>query len=171
MELLNGQRQDPSSSHLQSVSSAELVAPGGQESSEFEFGMIVGWNAFARWAVSCATAAGAPDLTMMDIVLLNHIRHRGRQKKIADICFTLTSYALRKLVSAGLASTRKVGKEVLYGTTSKGNELLQRYKEIRDSCLLPSLDNSFREKLGATAVVLRQMSSIYDQAARAATSL
>jgi predicted MarR family transcription regulator len=30
------------------------------ELSEFEFGLIVAWNAFSRWAVRCMAAAGCP---------------------------------------------------------------------------------------------------------------
>ncbi len=91
------------------------------ELSEFEFGLIVAWNAFSRWAVRCMAAAGCPDLTITDVLLLHHISHRARNKKLADICFVLNyedthvvAYSLKKLVAAGLAHAGKQGKEVFY---------------------------------------------------------
>ena len=43
------------------VSSSHLVSPKAVQLSEFEFGLIVAWNAFSRWAVRCMAAAGRPD--------------------------------------------------------------------------------------------------------------
>ena len=71
------------------VSSSHLVSPRSRETSEFEFGLIVAWNGFARWAVRCMAAAGIPDLTITDVLLLHHVNHRARNKKLADICFVL----------------------------------------------------------------------------------
>lgn len=160
------------------TSSAQLVVPGSESSSEFEFGMIVAWNSFSRWAERCMAAAGAPELTMIEIILIHHIRHRARHKKLADICFTLNlsdthvvAYGLRKLVSIGLAGAEKIGKEVFYSTTEKGDDLVDRYREVRAACLLPSLDEAMSDRLGLTAAVLRQMSGNFDQAARSAASL
>ena len=46
------------------VSSSHLVSPRSAELSEFEFGLIVAWNAFSRWAMRCMAAAGVGDLTI-----------------------------------------------------------------------------------------------------------
>ena len=54
------------------VSSSHLVSPRSVELSELEFGLIVAWNAFSRWAVRCMAAAGCPDLTVTDVLLLHH---------------------------------------------------------------------------------------------------
>ena len=51
------------------VASAHLVVEGQVPASEFEFGMILTWNAFSRWATSCMSAAGAPDLGMVDMAV------------------------------------------------------------------------------------------------------
>ena len=45
------------------VSSSHLVSAKSVELSELEFGLIVAWNAFSRWAVRCMAAAGCPELT------------------------------------------------------------------------------------------------------------
>ncbi|SOZ19515.1 winged helix DNA-binding protein [Cupriavidus taiwanensis] len=160
------------------TSSAQLVVEGSESSSEFEFGMIVAWNSFSRWAERCMAAAGAPELTMTEIILMNHIKHRARQKKLADICFTLNfsdthvvAYGLRKLVALELVQAEKIGKEVFYSTTEKGDKLAERYKHVRTTCLVPSLDETMLERLGSAAALLRQMSGNFDQAARSAASL
>lgn len=160
------------------VSSSHLVSPRSVELSELEFGLIVSWNAFARWCVRCMAAAGCPDLTITDVLLLHHINHRARNKKLADICFVLNyedthvvAYSLRKLVGANLALAEKQGKEVFYSPTKTGEEFVQRYREVRDTCLVATLDLERNHDIGELARLLRGMSGLYDQAARAATSL
>ena len=103
------------------LSSAHLAEGEWGELSEFEFGLIVSYNAFSRWAVRCMAAAGTPDLTITDVLVLHHVHHRGRAKKLADVCFTLSyedthvvNYSLKKLLGIGLLSSEKVGKEVFY---------------------------------------------------------
>ena len=129
------------------VSSSHLVSPRSVELSEFEFGLIVAWNAFSRWAVRCMAAAGCPDLTITDVLLLHHINHRARNKKLADICFVLNyedthvvAYSLKKLVAARLVKADKVGKEVLYSPTAAGEAVVQQYRAVREECLVKSLD-------------------------------
>ena len=160
------------------VSSSHLVSTHSVELSEFEFGLIVAWNAFSRWVVRCMAAAGCTDLTITDVLLLHHINHRARNKKLADICFVLNyedahvvGYSLKKLVAAGLAQTEKVGKEVFYSPTPKGEAAVQKYREVREQCLVGNLDVDRNQEIGELARLLRTMSGLYDQAARAATSL
>ena len=72
-------------------------------------------------------AAGCPDLTITDVLVLHHICHRARNKKLADICFVLNvedthvvGYSLKKLLAGGLAQGDKVGKEVFYSPSPAG---------------------------------------------------
>ena len=160
------------------VSSSHLVSERSVELSEFEFGLIVAWNAFARWAMRCMAAAGCPDLTITDVLVLHHINHRARNKKLADICFVLNyedthvvAYSLKKLLAAGLAQGAKSGKEVFYSPTPAGEAAVQKYREVREACLVDSLDAERNPDIGEMARLLRSMSGLYDQAARAATSL
>ena len=160
------------------VSSSHLVSPRSKETSEFEFGLIVAWNAFSRWAVRCMAAAGHADLTITDVLLLHHVNHRARNKKLADICFVLNyedthvvAYSLKKLVAAGLAQTEKIGKEVFYSPTPQGEAFVQQYRAVREDCLVQSLDTELNADIGELARLLRTLSGLYDQAARAATSL
>ena len=160
------------------VSSSHLVSPRSVELSEFEFGLIVAWNAFSRWAVRCMAAAGCPDLTITDVLVLHHICHRARNKKLGDICFVLNyedahvvAYSLKKLVAAKLAQTEKVGKEVFYTPTADGEAAVEQYRGVRETCLVDNLGIERNQDIGELALLMRTMSGLYDQAARAATSL
>jgi lipoprotein-anchoring transpeptidase ErfK/SrfK len=106
------------------VTSAHLVSPDSAQMSEFEFGLIVAGNAFHRWVVHCMSAAGLKDLTPLDVLVLHHVTHRARDKRLADICFImniedthLVNYALKKLQGLGVVASRKHGKEVTYAAT------------------------------------------------------
>lgn len=162
------------------VSSAHLVSPQSAELSEFEFGLIVAGNAFHRWIVHCMAAAGLKDLTPLDVLVLHHVTHRARDKRLADICFImnvedthLINYALKKLLGLGVVAARKNGKEVTYAATELGQGYVQRYREIREACLVDALqaDDALNRDIGDLARLLRVLSGFYDQAARAAASL
>ncbi|WIT10993.1 winged helix DNA-binding protein [Paucibacter sediminis] len=160
------------------VSSSHLVSPRSLELSEFEFGLIVAWNAFSRWAMRCMAAAGRGDLAITDVLVLHHVNHRARNKKLADICFVLNyedthvvAYALKKLLAAGLVAAEKQGKEVFYTPTAEGEALVERYREVRETCLMDNFEQELNHDIGANARLLRSMSGMYDQAARAASSL
>jgi predicted MarR family transcription regulator len=170
----------PKAGSMRILSSAHLAGGGSPELSEFEFGLIVAGNAFGRWVVRCMAGAGMPDLTLTEALVLHHVHHRDKSKKLADICFTLNyedthvvNYALKKLIASGLLSSEKVGKEVFYATTDAGRELVERYRAVREHCLLPGItgDVSDPQELARLAQALRTLSGVYDQAARAAASL
>lgn len=162
------------------VSSAHLVSPRSAEMSEFEFGLIVAGNAFNRWIVHCMSAAGLKELTPLDVLVLHHVTHRARDKRLADICFImnvedthLINYSLKKLQGLGVVASRKNGKEVTYAATAAGQKYVERYRDIRENCLIDALnaDDSLNRDIGELARLLRVLSGMYDQAARAAASL
>ena len=135
---------------LRILSSAHLAEGDWGELSEFEFGLIVAAHAFDRWVVRCMAAAGMPDLAITDVLVLHHVHHRGKGKKLADICFTLNyedshvvAYALRKLAGLGLVRGEKVGKEVFHSTTPAGAALVARYREVRERCLIASVPDGW----------------------------
>ncbi len=162
------------------VSSAHLVSPRSAEMSEFEFGLIVAGNAFHRWVVHCKSAAGLKDMMPVDVLVLHHVTHRARDKRLADICFImniedthLINYSLKKLQTLGVVASKKNGKEVTYCATEEGQARVQRYREIRESCLIDALnaDDALNKDIGELARLLRVLSGMYDQAARSAASL
>ncbi len=171
------------------VSSSHLVSEKAVELSEVEYGLIVASNAFGMWMVKAMSAALAEmeqsaDLGVLDILCLHSVNHRGRGKKLADICFKLNvedshtvNYALKKLVKHGLVQSEKLGKEVFYGSTQQGEALCIAYRDVRESCLVDeyaAFDSCGGKpnaaSLSEVARQLRLLSGLYDQAARSATS-
>src|SRR5262245_18069145 len=174
------------------VSSAHLVSERSPESSEFEFAMILAVNSFNRWVVRCMTAAGVKDLSTLEVLLLHHVHHRARKKKLADICFMyniedthVVLYTLNKLAEKDLVDTEKIGKESLYFTTALGAEVIKRYRQVREHCLISLLSEELSKEseqesdeesdknynLGKMAKSLHILAGLYHRAARAATSL
>lgn len=162
------------------VSSSHLASEHGGKLSEFEFGLITASHAFQRWMVRCMAAAGHADFSPLDVLVLHGVNHRDRAKRLADICLVLNvedthlvNYALKKLHKAGLVAREKRGKEIFHSTTEDGQAACQRYREIRERCLVVSYRSMSREgaELATTAELLRALSGLYDQAARAAASL
>lgn len=162
------------------VSSAHLASGRSAQLSEFEFGLIIAGNAFNRWAVRCMSAAGMKDMTITDVLVLHHINHRAREKKLADIAFILNiedthivNYSLKKLSSLGLVQTERRGKEVLYSTNEEGQALCKQYYDIREQVLVSGLTGDGTEsfELAELARFLRILSGLYDQAARSATTM
>ena len=162
------------------VSSRHLAEGEGWEASEFEFGLILAFNAFSRWMVRCMSAAEHAEMSPLEILVLHNVNHRGREKRLSDICFLLNiddthtvNYALRKLSKAGLIESEKRGKEVFYRTSGKGEALCNAYREIRKNCLLEGLARMEMsgEELSELGAHLRTLSGHYDQASRAASSL
>jgi predicted MarR family transcription regulator len=161
------------------VTSLHLVSPKSPELSELEFGLIIANHAFSRWTVRCMAASGCPDTTALDVLVLHHVNNQAQEKKLADICFVLNvedahvvSYSLKKLAGMGLVEGTKRGKEVFFGTTERGRAACERYREVRETCLLPGFAGSEEDnrRLGDAASLLRTLSGRYDQAARAASA-
>lgn len=142
--------------------------------------MILAGHAFHRWMVLCAAAAGAPGLSATEVLILHTVHHRGRPKRQAEILLALAiedthiaTYAIRKLESAGLVATSRVGKEKLVTATEAGAVLCGRYAEVREQLLARSVDGSgpSAAALSEVAALLRTLSGHYEQAARAAATL
>jgi predicted MarR family transcription regulator len=180
--------QGPDQPHKRIVSSSHVVSKKAVELSEVEYGLIVASNAFGMWIVKAMSVALAEmeqnaDLGVLDILCLHSVNHRGRAKKLADICFKLNvedshtvNYALKKLVKVGLVQSEKQGKEVFYGTTKKGNALCMAYRDVRESCLVDEYaafgDGTGKPNAASLSEVARQLrllSGLYDQAARSAS--
>lgn len=162
------------------VSSAHLAAGGSPALSEAEFGLMLAVHAFERWVVRCMAAAGVPNLSPLEVVILHIVRHRDRPKPCADISLILdieeahvATYALRKLEKAGLVTMRRVGKEKVVEATPAGVEACTRYAAIREQLLVKSLVTSgpSEEMLSQVGEVLRALSGSFNQAARSAATL
>ena len=162
------------------VSSAHLAAGAMPALSELEFGMILLGHAFERWMVRCMAAAGVPDLSALDVLVAHTIAHRGRAKRLADICLVLNiedthlvNYSMKKLERLKLLKGGRRGKEKTVEVTPAGEEACRRYAQIREQLLVRSVRATGIDpvQLSEIAAVMRSLSGQYDQAARAAASL
>lgn len=162
------------------VSSAHLAAGALPSLSELEFGLILLGHAFDRWMVRCMAAAGVPDLSPLDVLVVHTIAHRDKPKKIADICLVLSieethvvTYSVKKLESIGLVTSSRSGNEKSVSLTRKGEDIIRAYTQMREQLLVAPVKSagSDPQRLSEVAALMRAMSGHYDQAARAAASL
>jgi predicted MarR family transcription regulator len=162
------------------VSSAHLAGNEFGELSEMEFALSMAVNAYHRWMTRCIAASGVTELGPLDVLALHHLNHRDRAKRLADLCLVLNiedthsvNYAVKKLIRLGLVQGEKRGKEMFYTTTPVGKALCDRYRLVREQCLLEALAHLGHpnQSIAEAAAMLRALSGIYDQAARAAASL
>ncbi|MDV7339164.1 winged helix DNA-binding protein [Terasakiella sp. A23] len=162
------------------VSSEHLASEEGWQLSEFEYGLIISFNAFQRWMTRCMAAVGESDFSPLDVLVLHNVNHRAKDKRLVDICFVLNiedqhtvNYSLKKLIKAGFVEGDKRGKERFYSTTEEGQRLCTEYRRIRERCLV-SASKAFENgglDLSDVATLLRGLSGLYDQASRTASAL
>jgi predicted MarR family transcription regulator len=162
------------------VSSAHLAAGKLPALSEFEFGLNMLGHAYGRWMVRCMAVAGIAHLSTLDVLVLHSVNHRGRAKRLADICLVLNiedthlvTYAVKKLAAHGLVASRRRGKEKLVEITAKGEAACLRYREAREALLVKPVKDAGLDqaRLSELAAMLRVLSGYYDQATRSAASL
>jgi predicted MarR family transcription regulator len=87
--------------------------------------------------------------------------------------FSQLNYALKRLEERGLVLRTRKGKEVFFSISDKGRESCQRYRDVREECLIDacvSMGIDLRA-VGALSGQLRALSGLYGQAARAAAVL
>ncbi|MEI5666283.1 winged helix DNA-binding protein [Bosea sp. CCNWLW174] len=162
------------------VSSGHLASGAMPALSEFEFALTMTVHAFQRWMLRCMTAAGIPELTPMDVLVLHNVNHRGKAKRLADICLVLNiedthlvNYSLKKLERLKLLKSGRKGKEKTVAITPAGEDACKRYAQIREQLLVKSVLATGVDpaRLSEIAAAMRSLSGQYDQAARAAASL
>ncbi len=162
------------------VSSAHLADGALPALSELEFGLNMIGHAYQRWMIRCMAAAGIPDLSSLDVLVLHHVVHRQRPKTIADLCLVLDvedthliTYAAKKLQGLGLVAGGRRGKEKTLTATEAGRNACVRYREVREALLTHAVAATgiAPAKLSEIATLLRTLSGHYDQAARSAASL
>lgn len=162
------------------VSSAHLANSQLPALSEVEFALTMAGNAFQRWMVRCMVAAGGPTMSLLEVLILHLVHHRGRAKTLAEVCLILNiedthlaNYAIRKLTAAGLLKTGRTGKEKTITITDEGAALCTRYGEVREALLVRAVRQLGHDPadISRIASLLRALSGSYDQAARAAAAL
>lgn len=162
------------------VSSAHLARSALPELSELEFALTMANHAFQRWIMRCATAAGGPPMSALEVLILHLVNHRGRAKTLADICLVLNvedthlaNYAIKKLAEQKLVVQGRIGKEKTVQITDEGEALCLRYREVREALVVQSSRQMGLDpvEISRLSTLLRAMSGAYDQASRSAASL
>lgn len=155
-------------------------AKTGWQFSELEYALTMTHNAYSRWMNHCMAAAGHSDFNSLDILILHNVNHHTRERRLSEIAFVLNiddthtvNYSVKKLVKANLVEGHKEGKEIYYRTTEEGSRVCRVYSEIREKCLVNAAEATGRdfEEFSRLALLLREISSHYDQASRMAASL
>ena len=156
-----------------------VASPQSHELSEFEYALIILAFGFMRWVENCMEAAGFRGLNPLDVLVLHTVNHRARGRRLAEVCMVLNiddthlvSYALKKLVAAGLVKVLPTGRERHFETTPLGDEACIAYRKVREKFLVPSVAwlSGERSMVRDTGAFLRTMTAIYDQAGRFATA-
>ena len=128
------------------VSSGHLASGALPALSEFEFAMNMTVHAFQRWMIRCMAAAGIADLSPLDVLVLHNVNHRGKPKRLADVCLVLNiedthlvNYSMKKLERLKLLKGGRKGKEKTVEVTPAGEEACRRYAQIREQLLVRSV--------------------------------
>jgi len=162
------------------VSSAHLAKSSLPALSEVEFALTMANNAFQRWITRCMTAAGGPVMSPLEVLIIHLVHHRDRAKTLADICLMLNigdthlaNYAIKKLVEQGLVTSGRTGKEKTIAITKQGAQLCERYAQVREALVVQAVRQLGHHpaEMSELAAMLRAVSGVYDQAARAAAPL
>ena len=147
--------------------------------SELELGLTVLWNSVRRWMSQRSKASILTGLSDLDVFLLHLLVYRDRPLRGIDLAFALSiddmhlvSYSLKKLVRLDAITSERIGKEVFYSAADKGRQHYAEFLEDRKRFLEPAMRYlSYGEyDLAALNEVLRALSGVYEQAARAAAS-
>ncbi len=154
------------------VSSGHLASGALPALSEFEFGMILAGHAFERWMVRCMAAAGVPNLSAMDVLVIHNVNHRAKAKRLADIAMVLAvedihviNYAVKKLERLGLVKTRvsaRRGRRDHAGRRRAVHEVPRNPREAAGRAGVKGARHR-RRPLSEIAAMMRALSGNYDQ--------
>jgi predicted MarR family transcription regulator len=178
--VARGKQGSDKTTNLGKVSGETPIDPRARSMTQFELALVVVHNAFSQWTVRCGTAVGAGRFSSFELLIVGFLNSRDQRVRAADIAFALkiedtytVQYALKKLATADLVESQRVGKETLFQLTAEGRALYKKYSVVRSNFLLDAVSmlSANDLDLDRLASVLRTISGIYEQAARNASSL
>jgi len=155
-----------------------VQTPQSAALSRLEYNLITLMHGFQRWVETCMEAGNVRGLGALDILVLHAVNHRARRRRLTDICMVLNiddahliSYALKKLLAAGLIVAERQGRERCYVTTEAGDRACLEYRKMRQAFLVQAFfaDPAELQAMDASAAYLSKMTAIYAQAGRSAT--
>ncbi len=160
------------------VSDQNAAPPSdAQRLSTFEYDLITVMFGFFRWIETCMNASDVIGLNSLDILILHALSRRPKGQRLSEIGVVmniddthLLAYSLKKLMNASLVEARRIGRERIFVTTSKGDTACANYHRVREKFLVR--ESAKREsdftKFEKAAATLSDLAPMYDRAGRAA---
>lgn len=148
---------------------------------EFEWGLIRLYEAFARWVSTSSSLLIDEDIKFAEHLILHIIRMHNRPKNSITIARMMNrddlanlQYSLRKLEAAGLISKSKdkTGKSFSYVVTDKGKQITDGYAAIRSDLLIRAIStiSNIDERISEMTKLISVLTGIYEEMARSSTT-
>lgn len=148
---------------------------------EFEWGLIRLYEAFARWVSTASSLLIDEDIKFAEHMILHVIRMHNRPKNSITIARMMNrddvanlQYSLRKLEAAGLISKSKdkTGKSFSYVVTERGKEITDGYAAIRSDLLIRALStiSDVDGRMAEMTKMVSVLTGIYEEMARSSTT-
>lgn len=148
---------------------------------EFEWGLIRLYEAFARWVSTSSSLLIDEDIKFAEHLILHIIRMHNRPKNSITIARMMNrddlanlQYSLRKLEGAGLISKSKdkTGKSFSYVVTDKGKQITDGYAAIRSDLLIRAIStiSNIDERISEMTKLISVLTGIYEEMARSSTT-
>lgn len=149
---------------------------------EFEWSIIRFYEAFMRWVTTTGSLLTDADLKFSEHLILHVIRMQNRPKSGAVIARMINrddipnvQYSLRKLEAAKLIKKIKEGsgKTFSYVMTDKGNDITEKFSELRKDFLINHLStiSNIDEKIDDIIKFMSVFTGIYEEMARNSSTL
>lgn len=148
---------------------------------EFEWGLIRLYEAFARWVSTTSSLLIDEDIKFAEHMILHIIRMHNRPKNSITIARMMNrddlanlQYSLRKLEAAGLISKSKDkgGKSFSYIVTEQGKQITDGYAAIRSDLLIRAIStiSDVDERMAEMTKMVSVLTGIYEEMARSSTT-
>jgi predicted MarR family transcription regulator len=148
---------------------------------EFEWGLIRLYEAFARWVSTTSSLLIDEDIKFNEHMILHIIRMHNRPKNSITIARMMNrddlanlQYSLRKLESAGLISKSKDknGKSFSYVVTERGKQITDGYAAVRSDLLIRAIStiSDIDGRMAEMTKLVSVLTGIYEEMARSATT-
>lgn len=148
---------------------------------EFEWGLIRMYEAFARWVSTTSSLFIDEDIKFTEHLILHVIRMHNRPKNSLTIARMMNrddianlQYSLRKLEAAELISKSKDkgGKIFSYVVTERGNQITEGYAQIRSDLLIRAIGtiSDIDERMADMTKLIGVLTGIYEEIGRSATT-
>lgn len=143
----------------------------------FELVLQVLANSFDQWVKRCGAKSDLAAFSATEIFILHRIGRSETPRRISDLCFALkiedthiVTYAVKKLLKAGLVTSSRSGKDTYFHVTPEGEARITSYAANKRANLGEALAMFNEQDLDLAALEgkLQVLAAVYEQAARRA---